>query len=182
MKPRARAPASSTLRRYAALLRGVSPMNAKMPELKAAFEAAGFVDVKTVLSSGNVMFSARPTREAALERAAEAAMLEHLGRSFFTIVRPVDALRALLAADPWSRFRVAPTAKRVVSFLRATPRTIPALPLGRDGATILALEDRAVFTAYERSPKGPVFMTLLEKTFGDEITTRTRDTIGKLAA
>ena len=28
--------------RYVAFLRGVSPMNAKMPELKAAFEAAGF--------------------------------------------------------------------------------------------------------------------------------------------
>ena len=35
-------------------------MNAKMPELKKAFEAAGFADVKTVLSSGNVVFSARP--------------------------------------------------------------------------------------------------------------------------
>ena len=30
--------------RYAAFLRGVTPMNLKMPELKAAFEAAGFTD------------------------------------------------------------------------------------------------------------------------------------------
>ena len=44
--------------RYAAFLRGVSPMNAKMPELKRAFEAAGFGDVKTLLSSGNVVFDA----------------------------------------------------------------------------------------------------------------------------
>ena len=34
--------------RYAAFLRGVNPMNAKMPELTKAFEAAGFADVKTV--------------------------------------------------------------------------------------------------------------------------------------
>lgn len=47
--------------RYAAFLRGVSPMNAKMPELKKAFEAAGFLEVKTVLSSGNVVFK-RPRR------------------------------------------------------------------------------------------------------------------------
>ncbi len=33
-------------------------MNAKMPELKQAFEAAGFTDVQTLLSSGNVTFSA----------------------------------------------------------------------------------------------------------------------------
>jgi hypothetical protein len=38
--------ASSELRRYAAFLRGGSPKNAKMPELKRCFEAAGFKDVK----------------------------------------------------------------------------------------------------------------------------------------
>ena len=49
-------------------------MNAKMPELKRAFEAADFTNVKTVLSSGNVVFDARKATEAALERKAEAAM------------------------------------------------------------------------------------------------------------
>jgi hypothetical protein len=38
-----------------------------------------------------------------------------------------------------------------------------------------------VFTDYVRSPKGPVFMTLIEKTFGKEATTRTWDTISKVA-
>lgn len=42
--------------RYAALLRGVSPTNLRMPELKDALETAGFEDVKTVLSSGNALF------------------------------------------------------------------------------------------------------------------------------
>ena len=46
-------------RHYAAFLRGVSPMNAKMPEVKRCFEAAGFTDVKTLLSSGNVVFGAK---------------------------------------------------------------------------------------------------------------------------
>ena len=41
--------------RYAAFLRGVMPTNCKMPALQAAFEAAGFTDVKTVLGSGNVL-------------------------------------------------------------------------------------------------------------------------------
>src|SRR5919198_6074857 len=76
--------------RYAAFLRGVMPMNAKMSALKAAFEAAGFTDVKTVLGSGNVVFEARSTSEAALQQQAEAAMQEHLGHAFLTIVRPVE--------------------------------------------------------------------------------------------
>jgi hypothetical protein len=36
--------AGGSTRRYVALLRGVSPMNAKMPELARCFEAAGFSD------------------------------------------------------------------------------------------------------------------------------------------
>jgi len=44
--------------RYVAFLRGVSPMNLKMADLKACFEKMGFTDVRTVLSSGNVVFTA----------------------------------------------------------------------------------------------------------------------------
>ena len=36
-----------SLERFAAFLRGVSPMNCKMQELAKAFAAAGFMDVKT---------------------------------------------------------------------------------------------------------------------------------------
>ena len=70
------------MRRYAAFLRGVSPMNAKMPELKRCFEAAGFTDVKTVLSSGNVVFSARASSEASLERKAETEIELKDGQGF----------------------------------------------------------------------------------------------------
>src|SRR5206468_2170182 len=79
--------------RYAAFLRGVMPVIAKMSDLKKAFEAAGFTDVKTILGSGNVVFSARAASEASLERRAEAAMTERLGRTFLTIIRPIEALR-----------------------------------------------------------------------------------------
>jgi uncharacterized protein (DUF1697 family) len=170
-----------TTRRYAALLRGVSPVNAKMPELKAAFEAAGFEDVRTVLSSGNVLFGARPAAEAALQRAAEAAMEARLGKAFPAIVREVAALEALLASEPWEAFTLPPGAKRVVTFLRERPAVRLSLPIEQDGAFILGVLGREVFTAYLPSPKGPVFMTLLERTFGQEITTRTWDTIGKIA-
>jgi uncharacterized protein (DUF1697 family) len=167
--------------RYAALLRGVSPMNAKMSELKAAFESAGFTEVRTVLSSGNVAFTARAASEIALQRRAEAAMLERLGRAFLTWVRPMDALRDLLASDPYRSFRLDAGAKRIVTFLRAKPASTPRLPIERDGARILAMNGREVFAAYLPSPKGPVFMALIEKTFGKDVTTRTWDTLGKIA-
>jgi uncharacterized protein (DUF1697 family) len=156
-------------------------MNAKMPELKRCFEAAGFADVKTVLSSGNVVFSARAASERSLERRAEAAMNQALGREFLTIVRARDSLRAILASDPYRAFRLAPGAKRVVTFLRERPNSKLVLPIELDGARILCVDDRHVFTAYVLSPRGAVFMSLLERTFGAAITTRTWDTVEKVA-
>jgi uncharacterized protein (DUF1697 family) len=167
--------------RYAAFLRGVSPMNARMPHLKKAFETAGFSDVKTLLSSGNVIFTAPSASEAALQRKAEAAMSKRLGRTFLTIIRPVDTLREILASDPYQKFRLPPGANRIVTFLRERPALKLALPAEVDGARILAVSGSHVFSAYVPSPKGPVFMTLIEKTFGSELTTRTWDTVTKVA-
>lgn len=167
------------MRRYAAFLRGVSPMNAKMPEIKSCFEAAGFTDVMTLLSSGNVVFNARSGTS--LERKAEAAMKKQLGRAFLTIVRPVDLLRAILASDPYKAFRLPLGAKRVVTFLREQPKSKLKLPIELDRAFILAVEGQQVFSAYVPGPGGPVFMTLIEKTLGQEVTTRTWDTIKKVA-
>jgi uncharacterized protein (DUF1697 family) len=110
-----------------------------------------------------------------------AALLRQLGRSFLTIVRPLDALRELLASDPYHGFKLSPAAKRIVTFLREPPRAKLALPIALDGARILALNGRAVFSAYLPSPKGPVFMTLIEKTLGRELTPRTWDTLAKIA-
>jgi uncharacterized protein (DUF1697 family) len=179
-KPLATKKAST--RRYAAFLRGISPTNAKMSELKECFEAAGFVDVKTVISSGNVVFDARSSDDDALERKAESAMKKRLGKSFLTVVRSVDALRAILDSDPFARYRVAKGAKRIVTFLRDAPSADLELPIELEGARILAVKGREVFTAYVPSPRGAVFMTLIERTFGQAVTTRTWDTVKKVAA
>lgn len=156
-------------------------MNAKMPELKKAFEAAGFTDVKTVLSSGNVVFSARAATNASLQRKAEAAMQRTLGRTFLTIVRPIDALRDILASDPYGAARLAPGTRRVVSFLRDAARSKPALPIELRSTRIVALKGQEVYTTYVPTPGLVDFMTLIEKTFGKEVTTRTWETVQKVA-
>jgi len=153
-----------------------------MPELKRCFEAAGFTEVKTVLSSGNVVFSARAAAESALQRKAETAMAKELGHTFQTIVRPASALHDLLETDPYADFHLPANAKRVVTFLREPHPAILSLPLEIDGARILAMDGREVFTAYVPGDRGPVFMTLIEKTFGTGVTTRTWDTIRKCVA
>jgi uncharacterized protein (DUF1697 family) len=156
-------------------------MNAKMPELKRAFEEAGFTDVKTLLSSGNVVFGARASANDALERKAEKAMCTCLGRTFLTIVRPIDALRKLLDSNPFASFDEPRGAKRTVTFLRAKPAKKLALPIELDGARILAVKGTEVFSDHVPSPQGAVFMVLIEKTFGKDVTTRTWETVQKVA-
>jgi uncharacterized protein (DUF1697 family) len=154
-------------------------MNAKMSELRQAFEAAGFVEVKTVLGTGNVVFSAKRAPLAALAKRCEAAMKRELGSSFFTIVREQGALQALLAQNPLSSFRLEPGTNRVITFLATPPRPKPKLPLVRRDARVLAIRGDAVFSVYVPGPQGPVFMALLERTFGKQITTRTWETVTK---
>jgi len=160
---------------YAAFLRGVSPMNAKMPELVRAFEKAGFDRVATVASSGNVVFRASGAAKAIEKRARTAT-------KFMAFVRPIAELEALLARDPFARFDLPRAAKRVVSFLHAPPRPAPRLPVSLEEATIYTVAGREVLSAYVVQPGNPVFMTLIERTFGKDITTRTWDSVARIVA
>jgi uncharacterized protein (DUF1697 family) len=155
-------------------------MNLKMPALKAALEAAGFTDVKTLLSSGNVVFAGRRATETVIERKVEAAIEQYVGKKFGAIVRSIEGLRALLEADPFKAFRLPANSKRVVTFLRAAPKQQLSLPIERDGARILKLHGRELLSAYVVSDKGPVFMSIIEKACGKDITTRTWDTVQKV--
>lgn len=153
-----------------------------MEALRAAFEHAGFTDVLTVLGSGNVVFGCGATDLEAIAARAEAAMKAGLGRSFTPYVRTLDALAELVARDPFARFVVPQGAKRDVTFL---PRTLPdtKVPEPIDGAAILAIEGAHAFSFHvPRHPEGPVFMKLFARTFGEQCTTRSWDTLLKVLA
>jgi uncharacterized protein (DUF1697 family) len=173
---------SRRVQRYAAFLRGVSPMNCSMPALKQCLEAEGFDNVKTLLSSGNAVFDAPAQDEAALAARCEAAMQRHLGRGFATLVRAQAQLWDMIHTDPYQAFELPPGAKRVVTFLSQPPAQEPALPIERDDAAILCVWNTEAYSIYVPHPGSPTFMVLLEKTFGTRITTRTWDTVQKVAA
>jgi uncharacterized protein (DUF1697 family) len=166
--------------RYAALLRGVSPMNLKMADLKSCLENLGFTNVVTVLSSGNVMFDSRASSASALEAKIEKGMAKHLDRTFYTIVRPVEDLVSIIEEDLFKEFGLKASHKKVVTFMREKPKAKLKLPIELDQATILKVKGTEIYSAYIPGPKGPVFMNLIEKTFGKDITTRTLDTVRKL--
>ncbi|HXV85573.1 MAG TPA: DUF1697 domain-containing protein [Gemmatimonadales bacterium] len=168
------------LPRYAAFLHGITPVNATMPGLRRAFEAAGFTRVVTVLSSGNVVFDADRAAVRALERRAEAGMRRHLGQTFVTIIRPVEGLKKFLWLDPFRSFALPPKARRVVTFLRDRPTRKLRLPMEVQGTRLLVLKGGMVFSAYVPTPQGAVFMAVIERTLGKDVTTRTWDTVARV--
>lgn len=157
-------------------------MNAKMADLRACFEKMGYTEIRTVLSSGNVVFSGPKQEERNVAKTIESGLETYLPRSFPVIVRTTDHLRALIATDPYAGHSLSAKAKRVVTFLSQAPGKGLSLPIGRDGASILAIMGSEVFTAYVPNTRGPVFMALIEKTFGKNVTTRTWATVTKCAA
>jgi len=152
-----------------------------MPDLKRCLEMAGYTNVKTTLSSGNVAFDSASGSVAAIEHQIEAVLTKQLGRSFYTIVRSVKHLNDLIQADPYADFDLPAGAKRVVTFARKLPTPKSPLPVERDGAQILAASSREAFSAYIPGPRGAVFMELIKATFGSEVTTRTWETVKRCA-
>ena len=166
--------------KYAALLRGVMPTNCKMADLRKALESAGFTDVKTVISSGNAVFSSRKAPEATIARKCEAAMQKVMGRSFMTFVRSIDHLQSLLDRDYFATQTLPANAKRNVTFIADPPKTKPRLPVDLRGARICGLEGDVAYTYYIPGLADPSFMTSIEKTFGKGVTTRTWETVGRI--
>ena len=91
------------MKRFASFLRGFSPSNCKIPALTHSFAAAGFSDVKTVLSSGNVVITVAGTKRA-IERT--------FGKGVTTCIW--DTLREVCAASD-SMVSAPPFAKKAAA-------------------------------------------------------------------
>jgi uncharacterized protein (DUF1697 family) len=174
--------------RYIALLRGINsgrnPVT-KMTDLKAAFEKSGFRNVKTLLASGNVIFDADRTNEAALIKKLEPILSKALGFNVSVLVRTSDDLERLVKAKPYKGVTLTEYSRPNVTFLKQVPDATAVRSLGKGGKgySITAVVDRAICTVIDLSGESttPDLMRVLEKTFGKEqCTTRTWNTVERL--
>jgi uncharacterized protein (DUF1697 family) len=89
--------------RFVALLRGINVGGSniiKMTDLRAAFEAAGFVDVETYIQSGNVVFSARPGNKGKLTSRIEQALGAAFAYDSVVVVVSAPELARVVAQAP----------------------------------------------------------------------------------
>ena len=89
---------------YVALLRGVNVggVTIKMADLADVVRGLGYTDVKTVLASGNVLFTT-PDAAPDAKRTLEAALRARFGYEAWVHVLTVDAIRTIVAAYPFPR-------------------------------------------------------------------------------
>jgi uncharacterized protein (DUF1697 family) len=91
--------------RWVALLRGVNVngITIRSAELAELFQQLGLTEVRTVLASGNVVFSAATADAAELKTTIEQALRDRFGYDAWIVLVPHDDLAALVDAFPFDR-------------------------------------------------------------------------------
>ena len=174
--------------RYAAFLRGVNlgKRTVKSAELKAAFEAMGFTNVKTLLASGNVLFDAKASKS--LQGKIEAGLKETFGFEIGTVLRSIDELAAMVNATPFGRKAGEDAKLHVMLFAEPMPASFK--PRGvTDDFEVPKVTDREVYLLVLRKPDGSYVgssggLIALEKQLpkGTLVTSRNWNTILKAIA
>jgi len=176
----------TTPRRHVALIRGINVGKAKrvaMSDLRALVEDLGYRDVRTLLNSGNVMFTvpASVRKDPAAE--IEKAITARLGISARVTVLNATELAAVVAREPFGK--VADDHSRLfVTVLIDPAHRKRLLPLARQdwAPDILSVGARVV---YLWCPNGMLESRLAEavtKLLGDGATTRNWATMRKIHA
>lgn len=136
--------------RYLALLGSINVGGNRltMADLRAAFEAEGFSNVETVVSSGNVLFDHPERPDEGLEEKLALMLHDRFGFDSVALVRSRDALARAIAENPFA----ADGEEQFVHtlFLDSQPdaESFARLDRERTGPERIAIGDRALHIDY----------------------------------
>lgn len=171
---------------YIALLRGINVGRAKriaMADLRKIMADLGYTDVRSVLNSGNVVFSAAPLDPVAAAATIEETLVLKLGVAARVIVLTSDELMTIIEENPL--LPVATDPSRLLAFILADPTMRAAVePLCELdwGGGALALGQRAVYVWCPAGVLDSAAAAALGKQLGDATTSRNWTTLSKLHA
>jgi uncharacterized protein (DUF1697 family) len=170
-----------------AFLRGINVgghHKVPMAELKATLASMGFSDIKTLLNSGNVVFTTVPTEIAALEAQMAEALEKQFGFPVPVLIRKMEDIQQLVADNPFKNIEVHKDIRLYVTFLRNDAKNKLTLPwTSADGAFhILSSDDKMLLSTVDISKtKTTDAMKVLDKNFTKDVTTRNWNTLVKIA-
>jgi uncharacterized protein (DUF1697 family) len=174
--------------RHVAFLRGVNlgvKRRVSGADLRAAFEAAGFEDVATFRTSGNVVFGGGGGKEPNLVARSEAALRETLGFEVRVVMRSAREVKAIATHEPFDAEVLAETEGRLQVIL------IAAKPSAAERKRVLALatdNDHLAFRGrelYWLPVAGTQGSDLDQESLGKAlglVTVRTKGTVEQLVA
>ena len=155
-----------------------------MAELKSVLEELKFQNARTILASGNVLFNAPKHTNVALARVIEGKLKEILGHDIGVVARSLAEIQALAESGPFKKIKVTPLTRLYVTFLAEKWKSdlkIPWITPEKD-FRIIRVTDTEVCSLVTLSPTRQTTeaMSILEKEFGKQITTRNWNTIEKI--
>ena len=174
---------------YVAWLRAVNigKRQVKMDALKKIFEGMKFKDVRTLIASGNVVFTADgKLSEDKLRALIEKTLEDKLGFDVTTMLRSVAELEALEKMDPFKGVAKDKDTRIYVTFLADEPSAAAWKALEALATTQqkFSHKGRELFTVYSVpiAKSEPFSNATVEKTLGVRATTRGWATVLKALA
>jgi uncharacterized protein (DUF1697 family) len=133
--------------KYVALLRAVNVGGTgKLPmaELKSMCESSGFVNSRTYIASGNVVFESKRS-EAAVKAKLQQCLAKYAGKPVDVLVRTGSEMAAVLANNP---FKSRPPNATVAIFLDERPPKDALKTITGQGREEVALGTREIYVHY----------------------------------
>ena len=152
-------------------------------KLREVFESLGFKNVRTVISSGNVLFESDLKNVKALEEKIEKTILEQLGFHSSTIIRSREQLQKLVDLNVFNGLEHGRQSYLLVTFFKNPTKVnfkLPYQPPGKPYKFLAATDDALFSTTDNTAIPTTDLMTWLEKEFGKEITSRTYKTVNRI--
>ena len=172
--------------RYVALIRGINVGRAKrvaMADLRAVAAKLGYVDVSTILNSGNLVFSTAQRQSSDIGRTIERAMAKRLGVSGRGTVLTAAAFARVIEENVLAEVATDPT-RLLVAFCNEASRLKQLDPLKRQDWAPEALAVGSL-AAYLWCPAGVLAGRISEavgRALGESTTMRNWSTVAKVHA
>ena len=173
---------------FATLLRGINVGGNKtvpMAALKALFDDLGFSPAKTLLNSGNVVFSVKEKNRAKLAKILEDAVEKQFGFRPAIVVRSASELGKILERNPFPEMAKDDPGHLLVMTLAGKPHADAKARIAKaySGPEQIAIVGEDVYLTYPNGiGKSKLTNTLLEKQLGAVGTARNWNTLTKLLA
>ena len=156
-----------------------------MSDLRDLLSDLGFADARSLLQSGNLVFTSNRLAGAKLEGLLEKETAKRLGVSADYVIRSADEWKQVALRNPFPKAAKDDPSHLVVMFLKSTPSAgdVKALASAIQGPETIHWDGRQVYVVYPAGiGRSKLTGALIEKKLGTKGTARNWNTVLKLLA